>query len=67
MLAGEGLEEGAHGADFSTLGLIEASADALDAFEELLAVEELLVRFGTLDYEFGLAVYGKHGGFFQFL
>lgn len=33
MLVGQGFEEVAHGANFFGVGLIEASADAADAFK----------------------------------
>ena len=48
MLSGESLKESSHGPAFSTLGLFQAAADAADAVEQFVVVQEFLIRFRAL-------------------
>ena len=63
MFSGERLEELAHGTAFAPFGLFESAANAPDAFQEFLVIQELLISFGALHHNFRLAVYGQDGRF----
>lgn len=56
MLFRQALQEVAHRPAFTALGLLQAAADAADAFQEFLIVKKLLVCLGTLHDNFSLAV-----------
>jgi hypothetical protein len=62
VLAGERFEEISHRPAFSSLGLFQSAADPANAFQEFVIVEELLIRFGALHHNLGLAVHRQDGG-----
>jgi hypothetical protein len=62
VLAGERFEETSHWPAFSSPGLFQSAADPANAFQEFVIVEELLIPFGALHNNLGLAVHRQDGG-----
>ena len=62
MLTRQGLQKFPHRPAFAALRLFETPADAAQVFEDLLIVDQLLIRFRTLHHYLRLAVHGKDGG-----
>jgi len=55
------LEPRAHRPALAALGLFESAADTANRFEELLIIEQLLVRLCTLNNHLGLSVDCEYG------
>ena len=62
MLTRQGLQKLPHRPAFAPLRLFETPADAAQVFEDLLVVDQPLIRFRTLHHHLRLTVHGKDGG-----
>ncbi len=67
MLFCQSCKELAHRPPFAPLCLLQPAANASNALQKLLAVEELLVGFGALNNYLGMAIDGEYYWFSRIL